>query len=175
MSAVIAQKIERQETHSFSPVAIQIPQGFLFKAGRLVLSTAFVTMLVAALHPEVRSQIRGAVLKDYRTIVSTAAGDLHGTGEALKVVKVKTRDALYLEVYASEIDGTQKLLEKIEMPDSKDGFFSFNGQATNLAVDDIDGDGRPEILAPSFDQNLVGHLNVYRYDESSQAFRRILR
>ena len=132
-------------------------------------------MMVAALHPDVRSQVRGFFLKDYRVVVSTATGDLFGNGTKLFVTKVKTQDSLFLEVYEPLANGGQKLVDRIELPDKKDGFFNFNGQATNLVIDDVDGDGRPEILAPSFDKNLVGHLNVYHYNTEAHEFQRLMR
>jgi hypothetical protein len=132
-------------------------------------------MIVAALHPTVRSSMRSSFVKDYRMIVSTAHGDLLGNGTEMIVAKIRTRDSLFLEIYEPKDDGSQRLVERIEMPDHKDGYFNFNGEAMNLAIDDVDGDGRLDILAPSFDQNLVGHLNIYHFDQSSGVFQRALR
>lgn len=141
--------------------------------GLLVLLSA--TMLVIALHPDLRLSVRGSLLKNQRTIVSTAHGDLTGDGSDMTVAKVKTRDGLFIEIYESRQDGSQRMVERIEIQDKRDGYFNFNGQATNLVIDDIDGDGRPEILVPSFDQSLIGHINVYRYDKAAGAFMRAIR
>ncbi len=146
-----------------------------FNFGRGILIVLFAAMLVAALHPAVRSAMRGSITHDYRMIVSTARGDLLKNGTELTVAKIRTRDSLFLEIYEPRNDGGQKLIGRIQLPDQKDGFFNFNGNATNLAIDDIDGDGRLEILAPSFDQNMVGHLNIYHYDQDSREFSRSLR
>lgn len=141
-----------------------------------------VAALFSALHPDVRTRARALLLKDFRTIVSTANADLIGDGSSFTVVKVKSRDSLFLEIYSSTImdkegagEGTNRLVGRIEMPDKRDGYFNFNGQATNLAIDDINGDGRPEIIAPSFDQNLVGHLNVFQYNPDAKSFERVNR
>jgi hypothetical protein len=144
-------------------------------SGRARLIVLFGFMMVAALHPTVRSSMRSSIVKDFRVVVSTAHGDLLGNGSEMTIAKVRTRDSLFLEIYEPKDDGSQRLVERIEMPDHKDGYFNFNGQAMNLAIDDIDGDGRLDILAPSFDQNLVGHLNIYRFDQSSGVFQRSLR
>jgi hypothetical protein len=144
-------------------------------SGRIVLFIVFTAMLIGTLHPELRASLRGTILYDFRVVVSTAHGDLLGEGIEMKVAKVRTRDALFVEVYEPRGEGNMRLLERIELQDKRDGYFNFNGQATNLAIDDIDGDGRPEILAPSFDQNLIGHINVYRYDKTLGAFQRALR
>lgn len=142
-------------------------------ASRIVLILAFAAFFIAALHPDVRSSMHTALVKDYRIILSTARGDLLGTGSEMTVAKIRTRDGLFIEIYEAKDDGSQRLVERFELADKKDGYFNFNGQATNLAIDDVDGDGRPEILVPSFDQNLVGHLNIYRYDQGG--FHRALR
>jgi hypothetical protein len=149
--------------------------GFVSTITKIVLLGGAALMMVAALHPDVRSQVRGSFLKDYRMVVSTASGDLLGNGTKLFVTKVKTQDALFLEIYEPLTAGGQRLVDRIELPDKKDGFFNFNGQATNLVIDDVDGDGRAEILAPSFDKNLVGHLNVYHYNTDSHEFQRLMR
>jgi hypothetical protein len=154
---------------------IQRPFTYAFNTGRIILVGVFALMLVAALHPDVRSAVRGSVMKDYRMVVSTAHGDLLGNGVDLTVAKVRTRDALLIEIYEPKTNGGVKLIGRIELPDKKDGFFNFNGNATNLAIDDIQGDGRLEILAPSFDQNMVGHLNIYHYDQGIGTFARTLR
>lgn len=164
-----------QTTTITTPGLSQRSYNLFMNAGRAALVLIFAAMLVAALYPEARSTMRSTVMKDFRMVVSTAHGDLLGNGTNLTVAKVRTRDALFIEIYEPRIDGGQHLVERIELPDKKDGYFNFNGQATNLAIDDIDGDGRPEILVPSFDQNLVGHLNIYRYNQAQGAFQRSLR
>jgi hypothetical protein len=160
---------------NFTPVETRKKSQVLYRVTRFVLSTMFAAMLVVALHPDVRTQVRGTIVKDYRTVVSTAKGHLAGDEREFTVAKVKTRESLSLEIFEMMANGNQKLVEKIVMNDAKDGYFNFNGQATNLAIDDIDGDGRPEILAPSFDSNLVGRLSVYNYDQNSGNFQRIIR
>lgn len=145
---------------------------WVMNGGRILLTMLFLVMLIAALHPDLRASVRGSLLHDYRLVVSTAHGDLLGEGIELTIAKVRTREALFVEIYEPRGDGVQRLRERIELQDKRDGFFNFNGQPTNLAIDDIDGDGRLEILAPSFDQNLIGHINVYRYDKASGGFQR---
>jgi hypothetical protein len=147
---------------------------YAYKAARAILICLCAIMFVVALHPDVRAEVRDVLSKDHRTVISTATGDLAGDGGLLTVAKVRTRDTLSLEIYQSVKDGSMKMVERIEMPDKRDGYFKFNGEAINLAVDDVDGDGRPEILAPSFDANLVGHLNIYHYDSSSKNFQRMV-
>lgn len=146
-----------------------------FGGVRIALMGAAIIMLIAALHPDVRSSVRGTFLKDYRQVVSTAQGHLAGDERLFTVTKVKTRDSLSLEIFEVTGEGQHKMVEKIVMPDSRDGYFAFAGQSTNLAIDDVDGDGKPEILAPTFDNNMVGRLNVYDFDASTKSFNKVIR
>jgi hypothetical protein len=126
-------------------------------------------LITAVLNSDIRNAIRGVLTPRYRVILAVAQADLDGSGERLQVLKVKTQDGLFLEVYGNkklspELNITQPiLLASIQMPDKKDGYFTFNGEVTNLAIDDINSDRNLEILATSFDDNLVAHLNVYRF------------
>lgn len=150
-------------------------QNSILAIGRIALMGLAAVMMIAALHPDVRSAVRGTFAKDFRTVVSTAQGNLAGDERMFTVTKIKTADALSLEIFEQLGNGTQKMVEKIALADSRDGYFDFNGQATNLAIDDIDGDGQPEILVPTFDNNLVGRLNVYNFDASSKSFNKMVR
>lgn len=145
----------------------QLTSSVALKGAHIALTTLFVAMLIAALHPEIRSTIRKQLVSYPRTVVSTVTGDLRGDGSVLTVVKVKLENALALEIYDRENE-MPKLIGRIEIRNAKDGFFNFNGQTANLAIDDINGDGINEVLAPTFDTNMVGHLNVFRFDAGSQ-------
>ncbi|MDX9730159.1 MAG: hypothetical protein RBT63_00175 [Bdellovibrionales bacterium] len=183
-------------TETRSEFANDLRLSKFFKVSQAVLSFAALAAFVAVIHPDIRSGVRNTLRADYRTVVSTARGDLNGTGSLFTVAKVKTRDNIYLEIFetvvsASEsntgealgdnggsVESTLRLVERIELADTRDAFFNFNGangQATNLAIDDIDGDGRMEILAPTFDRNLVGRLHVFQYDDATRGFSKVIR
>jgi len=147
---------------------------WVMQMGRAVLVAFFLAALAAALHPTLRFEARSFLIADHRSVVSTVHGDLVGDGSDFTIVKVKTHENLFLEIYQPLANGTTKLVSRIPLADKKDGYFSFNGQATNLAIANVDGDGSSEIIAPSFDQNLVGHLNVFKYDPTSKDFHRVL-
>lgn len=151
----------------------------LLRISQSFLGLMAVGAFVAVTHPDVRAAVRGTLRSDFRTVISTAKGDLSGTGSMYTVAKVKTRDNIYLEIFETVADAAANsaphLVERIELADARDAYFNFDGQATNLAIEDINGDGRPEILAPTFDRNLVGRLNVFQYDDATRDFRKIIR
>jgi hypothetical protein len=132
-----------------------------------ILSTICLTgFFVVVLDTNLRSSIRSVLRPEYRVILAVAQADLKGAGLPMQILKVKTHEGLFLEVYSNKDEKSginQELLASVRLPDKKDGYFTFNGQVTNLAIDDIDNDNQPEILATSFDNDLVAHLNVYRF------------
>jgi hypothetical protein len=67
-------------------------------------------------------------------------------------------------------DGKTGLIDRVLLPDKHDGLFNFEGHVTRLAIADIDQDGTMELLAPTFDQQLVPHLNVFRYNKDLKKF-----
>lgn len=141
---------------------------------KLLFALALSISFAATLQPTLRTGIQNLLLPSGRKILSKATSTFGSSENSYTVVKVKTRDAMFLEVYSNVSDGSQQLLERLQLGDQRDGYFDFNGHPMNLAIDDIDNDGKPEILAPSFDSNLVGHLNVFHFDPSSKLFERVI-
>lgn len=146
---------------------------FKLTQGFLVFSTTLT--FIAAIHSETRASVRSVLLKDFREVLSTAKAKWNGSEIEYTIAKIRTRDSLSLEVYEVLPEGGSRLVGKINLPDARDGYFSFNGRATNLAIDDINEDGQPEILAPTFDSNLVGHLNVFSFNAERKEFEAVIR
>jgi len=134
-------------------------------------------LFIIVLDSDIRSNVRSLIRPQYRVILAVAMADLEGSGVKDQVVKVKTSEGLFLEVYAPRSHGEfglqQELIASAQLPDKKDGYFTFNGEVTNLAVDRVDNDRHPKILASSFDGDLVGHLNVYRYVQGKKELERV--
>lgn len=144
---------------------------FLSKAFNVVAVLIPSLMVVATLHEGTRFAIHEKLQPEYRTLLSTAFGNVLGDGTPVRVMKVKNREGLSLEVYRAS---NYELIQRIHLDQKKDGFFTFRGEATNLVLTDVDGDEIPEIVAPGYDQNLTAQLNVYRYDPDSQLFHRMM-
>ena len=89
-----------------------------------------------------------------------------GSGQIFRVLKVLEKSSIFIEVY--ETSEAQKLWARIQLPDKKDGYFHVAGQATNLAFQDLNSDGRYEILAPTYDASMNPHLNPISVDVESQ-------
>jgi hypothetical protein len=105
-----------------------------------------------------------------RKILATVDGDLLNNKTSVKVIKYQGPDSIFLEILENDSSGSDKLLARIVLPDKHDGLFNLHGRVTGLAIADIDSDGVNELLTSTFDDQLVPHLNIYRYSPSSQRF-----
>ncbi|OQW46570.1 MAG: hypothetical protein A4S09_05145 [Proteobacteria bacterium SG_bin7] len=146
-------------------------QKHLFSAAIAFSSILAIALLFAALDKNASNDIRELFRSDGREVLATVSGAFLGKDSAVTAVKVKTPDGIRLEIYDNK-GGDYKLLKKIEIG-SRDAFFNFAGRVSNLAADDVDGDNIQEILIPMYDENLVAHLAILKYDPQSQDFERL--
>ncbi len=141
----------------------------MIKFSQLFILAACICAGALALHPRLNQAVKFTFLSDYRKVLSTVSGNIIDQKNITKVIKLKTNEGLFLEVYHGD-NHLKPLISKIKLEDNKDAYFIFQGQSTNLALKDLDGDSKLEILVPSFDNNLVAHLNVYKFNEISKTF-----
>jgi hypothetical protein len=133
-----------------------------------------VCLAVLTLIPASREFIRSVIVSNSRTILAKAEADLTGQGMKVAIIKVKTADSLALEIFEKEADSSKlKFVKRIVLPEKRDAYFNFRGNATNLIVTDVDNDGTLEIVAPTFDENLMPRLNVYKFDPERHDFIRM--
>lgn len=127
-------------------------------------------LLAAVLTPSLRLSVQSYFARSGREVLATAEGDLLGDGSNSKVIKYRSQDAIFVEVLKIDSSGATILIDRIQLPDKHDGLFNYQGHVTRLAIADVDGDGKMELLAPSFDNQLVPHLNVFRYNPGNLRF-----
>ncbi len=133
-----------------------------------------ICLAVLTLIPASREFIRSVIISNSRQILAKADADLTGQGLHVAIVKVKTADTLSLEIFETEgASGQMKFTKRLVLPEKRDAYFNFRGNATNLVVTDVDGDGTLEIVAPTFDENLIPRLNVYKFDPERHDFYRL--
>ncbi len=99
--------------------------------------------------------------------------DLSQPAEFL-IFKIQQNEQLFVEVYKKNSSEEEAMfLTKILLSEKKDAFVNFQGNATNLAVSDMDHDGKMEIIIPSYDNEVTPRLNIYKYNETSGSFDRM--
>ena len=119
--------------------------------------------------PGIRRPLRRIFALPARKILSVAVGPIM-PGINAKVLKVKTPDGLFLEIYGPVKNGVAPLIQKIKLPDNQDALFQFQGRATDLALEDLNNDGIFDIIAPTYDSSLMPHLNIYQYNKNAKTF-----
>lgn len=129
-----------------------------------------IAVIAAAAFPPLRERARGLFSKNDHEVLATAEGDVLNDGSTAKVVKFRGHDGIYVEIFKQNPGGEETFVDRILLPDKHDGLFNFEGHVTRLAISDINHDGKNELLAPTFDNQLVPHLNVFRYNPAIGRF-----
>lgn len=135
-----------------------------------VLMLIAAALLAAVLTPSIRQKVQDRFAQVGREVLATAEGDLLNDGTMCKVIKYRSRDGIFVEVMKVQMDGSSLLIDRVVLPDKHDGLFNYQGHVTRLAIADVDGDGKMELLAPTFDNQLIPHLNVFRYNPAILRF-----
>lgn len=129
----------------------------------------FLLSIIFFFSPSVRAPLRGYFAPPERRILSVATGQAVPLKD-VRVVKLATPTGIILEIYGPLENNLEPLIDSIRLPDARDGHFQFRGRASNLALKDMDGDGIFEIIAPTFDNSLIPHLNIYRFNNETARF-----
>ena len=117
-----------------------------------------------------RTWVQNRLIPSGQKVLSIVHGDLTNDGSSIKVVKSQTIEGVVLEFYSEVQNGSRYLITRTLIPNAQDGFFDHRGQAVQLAVVDLDGDGKMELLSPTFDDKMLARLNPYHYSPAQKAF-----
>lgn len=146
----------------------------------LFLLIAAVLSAAVSIIPSWRQKAQEHLLHSDRKILAKVVTriDLNKPDEFF-IFKIQQGDQLFVEVYkqikdeSGTHDAESQFLTKILLAEKKDAFVNFQGNATNLAVTDMDHDGKQEIIIPSYDNEISPRLNIYKYNEETQSFDRL--
>ncbi len=130
----------------------------------LVLLSSFALLFSDGARKDVQNWFRPE-----NKVLSIVTGDMYPLSPIKKVVKSMTDQGIVLMVYTTE-NGQEYLLGKIELGDPFDAYYELNQRPTNLALNDMNGDGLPEIIAPTYTLGWQPKLNVFRFNEENQQF-----
>ncbi|MGZ3774183.1 MAG: hypothetical protein ACXVCN_10730 [Bdellovibrio sp.] len=137
-----------------------------------LLAVIAMALIAAAVIPSARVSIKNFLLNSDRTVLAKVSGNLTSQGPQVTVLKIKTKESLSLEIY-SNAPQSQTLMAKVPLSESQDGYFLLQGNATNLAIADIDKDGDSEIVAPTYDDQMIPRLNIFKYNSATKSFDRV--
>jgi hypothetical protein len=142
--------------------------------GRLVVGgvgIVGIALIAVCIYSPARRKLQEFFDSGYtREILATAEGDLLNNGKIVKVIKYKGPESIFLEVLQPD---SGELIARVILPDKHDGLFNLHGRVTRLAIADIDNSGNNVLLVPTFDDQLVPHLNIYRYNVEGKHFEAV--
>jgi len=140
----------------------------------LLVALAAIAMAVTtiAVVPSLKNSARDFFIKGDRAILAKVEGDITPQGPRVTVLKIKSQGELSIEIFEQHTEGLQ-LMVRLPLDESRDGYFSLQGNATNLALTDVDGDGIMEIVAPTYDDQMVPRLNIFKFNSESKSFERV--
>ena len=141
---------------------------------RLALFVPVMLSILLALHPKYRQMINMTFKGESREILSSLTTSRFSPDTLFRVLKVKTPNAIMLEFYRAEEGEYGELLQRIALDETRDAYINVSGKVTNLIVDDIDGDSSYEIIAPTYDDDMVARLNVFKFNPASDEFQQIV-
>ena len=127
----------------------------------------FASILLMAL-PTVRESFSQFFFSRERKVLSVVEADIFRLGSVYRVLKISDADGIAVEIHGPPNENESTLWGRINLPDRKNGYTHVFGQATSLALRDLDGDGMAEILAPTYDQNMNPHLNAIKIDRENK-------
>jgi hypothetical protein len=131
-----------------------------------ILISISVGLATINLNDNWRTVIRERLLPNKREVLAKAQGDLVGTGRIFTVLKVKTQEALAVEVFETNAStGDSIFRTRAILPERREGLFTYKGRTTNLLLLDVDNDKAQEVIVPSFDENLVPRVHIYKFND----------
>lgn len=139
----------------------------------IILTALAMIFITVASVPRIRNAVKDFFSSSQRQVLSKVQARISGNGPLITVIKVKQGDSLYLETYKRDLDGQLTPLSRIPLHDSRDGHFILNGNATNLALTDMDNNGDLEIVAPTYDEQLIPRLNIFKFNADTESFERV--
>ncbi len=139
----------------------------------LGLGLVAMVLIAIAVIPSLRGKIKEAFIYSGRDVITKVSGKLTESGPQVTILKVKNNNVLNIEVFSSDEQGNLNLIARLPLFESRDGFFLLEGNATNLSLTDVNKDGSLEIIAPTYDDQMVPRLNIFRYQSDTGTFDRM--
>lgn len=142
----------------------------------ILISSLFILamlLIILAIIPNFRAKIKSFLIFSGRNVIAKTSGNVTPNGPEVTAIKLFEDGKLYVEFYELQKDsGLLVQIGKINLNDSKDGFFIFQGNSTNLAMYDSDNDGNLEVVAPTFDMDNNPRLNIFKYNPDNHHFEK---
>ena len=119
----------------------------------------------------IRNKISNKSQKPFRKIIASIEADLSEQGNKYKVLKIQSEKGLFVEIYNA--NSNYNKVAEFSLFNAYDGHLTIEGQATNLALKDLDGDQITEIIAPSFSKSQEPKVHIFKFNLPLLTFEEI--
>ena len=136
----------------------------------LVLLSFFVNFIFVRHPGKGKRWLSKIYQKPRKMTLQRVEGPLITNDMTVRVIKVRHNDKLYLDFLSLEADGSYRKINSVELKGSREGYFEYWGETASLGIEDTDGDGSLDVLAPAFDRFFLPHLNVVVYNRQTRRF-----
>ena len=134
-----------------------------------ILAVAITLMLVI---PDWKEAVKNFFSSDRLVLLAELESDIRNDGTLIRVSKIEINRKLYLKFFEKAGD-IWRPIQTITLPDTYDGYASIAGDPKNLALVNLDDDGYLEVIAPTFDRDMIAYLNVYKYQPGTKTFVKV--
>lgn len=97
-------------------------------------------------------------------------GPLIDSDMDIRVLKVKKGNQIYLEFLSKQPSKSYIKINSVLLKGHREAYYEYWGDMISLAIQDADGDGRLDVIAPTFDKFFRPLINVVSYNPKSQKF-----
>ena len=88
----------------------------------------------------------------------------------IRILKVRSKNKIYLEFLSKQADDSYLEINSVELKGSREGYFEYWGEMTSLLILDDDGDGKLDVIAPTFDKYFRPQVNLVIYNKKTKQF-----
>ncbi len=140
----------------------------LFVVSLLILSV-FINLVFIFYPLQGQKWLSKVYKKSARRTLQVADGPLNNMD--MRILKVRHKDEIYLEFLSKQPDDSYVEINSVKLKGNRDGYFEEQGgRVTALLLIDENGDGRLDVIAPTFDKFFIPRTNLVVYNERTNRF-----
>ena len=108
--------------------------------------------------------------KPFQRTLQKVDGPLIENSLDVRVLKVKHGNKIYLEFLSKQLDDSYLEINSVELKGNREAYFEYWGEMISLLLLDDDGDGRLDVIAPTFDKFFRPQINLVVYNQKTSRF-----
>ena len=139
-------------------------------ASVLVLISAYVNFVFLYQPLRGKRWLSQIYKKSLRQTLQRVEGPLSGTGIDIRVIKLRQGNKIYLEFLSKQADESYSYINSVQLKGNREAYFDYWGDMQSLLLLDDDGDGRLDVIAPTFDKFFKPQINLVVYNPETLKF-----